>query len=76
MAEKSKGPVFKIIIIMLCAGLAYCMNIVSEILTIETDQGIKYQVELYLKQKKRGTFKQRFFIGCGLHEQIIMTRQS
>ena len=70
---------YKFLLCIVVGAMLYGMHILSEILTIETDQGIKYQVELYLKQKQRGTFKQRFFIGCGLPEQNgyinMVTRQ-
>ena len=70
---------YKILLCIVVGAMLYGMYIVAEISTIETDKGIKYQVELYLKQKQRGTFKQRFFIGCGLPEQNgyinMVTRQ-
>lgn len=70
---------YKILLCIVVGAMLYGLYIVAEISTIETDQGIKYQVELYLKQKQRGTFKQRFFIGCGLPEQNgyinMVTRQ-
>ena len=70
---------YKFLLCIVVGAMLYGMHIVSEILTIETDEGFQYQVELYLKQKQRGTFKQRFFIGCGLPEQNgfinMVTRQ-
>ena len=70
---------YKFLLCIVVGAMLYGMYIVAEISTIETDKGIKYQVELYLKQKQRGTFKQRFFIGCGLPEQNgyinMVTRQ-
>ena len=71
--------VYKFLLCIVVGAMLYGMHILSEILTIETDEGFQYQVELYLKQKQRGTFKQRFFIGCGLPEQNgyinMVTRQ-
>ena len=70
---------YKFLLCIVVGAMLYGMHILSEILTIETDEGFQYQVELYLKQKQRGTFKQRFFIGCGLPEQNgyinMVTRQ-
>ena len=70
---------YKILLCIVVGAMLYGLYIMAEISTIETDKGIKYQVELYLKQKQRGTFKQRFFIGCGLPEQNgyinMVTRQ-
>ena len=70
---------YKFLLCIVVGTMLYGMHILSEILTIETDEGFQYQVELYLKQKQRGTFKQRFFIGCGLPEQNgyinMVTRQ-
>ena len=70
---------YRFLLCIIVGAMLYCLYILSEISTIETDRGIKYQVELYLKQKQRGTFKQRFFIGCGLPEQNgfinMVTRQ-
>ena len=70
---------YKFLLCIVVGAMLYGMYIVAEISTIETDKGIKYQVELYLKQKQRGTFKQRFFIGCGLPERHgfinMVTRQ-
>ena len=70
---------YKFLLCIVVGAMLYGMHILSEILTIETDEGFQYQVELYQKQKQRGTFKQRFFIGCGLPEQNgfinMVTRQ-
>ena len=70
---------YKFLLCIVVGTMLYGMHILSEILTIETDEGFQYQVELYLKQKQRGTFKQRFFIGCGLPERNgfinMVTRQ-
>ena len=79
MDNSSLRLLYKFLLCIVVGAMLYGMHILSEILTIETDEGFQYQVELYLKQKQRGTFKQRFFIGCGLPEQNgyinMVTRQ-
>ena len=75
----SNNWLFKLGLFIVFGALAYGCNILAQILLLETEGGFKEQVELYMKQKKRGTYGQRFFIGCGLPEQNgyinMVTRQ-